>query len=270
MNRLILDTYFALEQVMLNFGLSAHASRAVDVSTVTSFIRSLKPVHVQHSLIRVGGESDGGYLIPNDLEGIDFCFSPGVSSYAPFEIDLEKRGIKSFLADYSVDRAPFGLSEAAFLKKYIGGRVDDIYITLDSWINGVLGANGGDLILQMDIEGSEYEAILATSEETLSRFRIIVVELHNLHRLFDRVDYGLMATALAKITNRFHVVHLHPNNFAPALHRHGIAIPDLLEVTFLRKDRAFVEMSALVYPHPLDRRCSRIRSDFTLPKCWYS
>lgn len=49
---------------------------------------------------------DGGYLIPDDLEGISACFSPGVDDRATFETSLIARGIPCFLADASVDKAP--------------------------------------------------------------------------------------------------------------------------------------------------------------------
>ena len=27
----------------------------------------------------IGGAGDGGYLVPDDLDGIEYCFSPGVN-----------------------------------------------------------------------------------------------------------------------------------------------------------------------------------------------
>jgi len=52
------------------------------------------------------GDSDGGYLIPDDLENVEFCFSADVAFTADFENDLTTRGINCFLADYSVDAPP--------------------------------------------------------------------------------------------------------------------------------------------------------------------
>ena len=43
------------------------------------------PVKTEHELIRIGGSKDGGYLVPNDLSGIQACFSPGVSDLADFK-----------------------------------------------------------------------------------------------------------------------------------------------------------------------------------------
>src|SRR4051812_35989962 len=76
-------------------------SRTTDSSRLKDFFSAIKPVKTNHDLIRVGGDSDGGYLIPDDLGNIDICFSPGVSYLANFELDLMKRGIRCFLADHS-------------------------------------------------------------------------------------------------------------------------------------------------------------------------
>ena len=45
---------------------------------VLSFIKKLRPVTTEYPLIRIGGSSDGGYMLPNNLTGIDALYSPGV------------------------------------------------------------------------------------------------------------------------------------------------------------------------------------------------
>ena len=69
---------------------------------VLNLIRALRPVDCGIPLIRIGGNADGGYLVPDDLDGIEYCFSPGVNTVADFENDLADRKIRSFLADLSV------------------------------------------------------------------------------------------------------------------------------------------------------------------------
>src|ERR1035441_7551539 len=81
-------------------------SRATESTALAKFFSSVRPISTNHELIRIGGNSDGGYLIPNDLAGVNVCFSPGVSLVANFEADLASRGISCFLADYSVDAPP--------------------------------------------------------------------------------------------------------------------------------------------------------------------
>ena len=56
-----------------------------------------------YNLIRIGSNSDGGYLVPNILDNISYCFSPGVGKLTKFEDHLLKYKIKSFLADGQVN-----------------------------------------------------------------------------------------------------------------------------------------------------------------------
>ena len=77
-----------------------------DHQDLARFLAMVRPIAIRHPLIRIGGGADGGYLVPDDLEGIVACFSPGVAATATFEEELAARGIKCFLADYSVRRPP--------------------------------------------------------------------------------------------------------------------------------------------------------------------
>ncbi|WP_041200253.1 hypothetical protein [Helicobacter pylori] len=55
---------------------------------VEGFIKSLHPIKTEHELVRWGDKHDGGYLIPNDFEGIRALFSPGVGGVSAFEEDF--------------------------------------------------------------------------------------------------------------------------------------------------------------------------------------
>ena len=58
---------------------------------VADFVRRLRPVSTDKPLIRIGSQADGGYLIPDDLEGIDYCFSPGVAEASDLEFECAER-----------------------------------------------------------------------------------------------------------------------------------------------------------------------------------
>src|SRR5947209_3762865 len=106
--------------LLLNHNIRMSRSRATETHKILDFLSLVRPVKTNHDLIRIGGDTDGGYLVPNDFENIDICFSPGVSEVADFEADLAKRGIKCFLADYSVQAPPISNALFDFEKKYLG------------------------------------------------------------------------------------------------------------------------------------------------------
>lgn len=227
---------------------------------------ALRPVKTKIDFLRIGGKNDGGYLIPDDLEGIKECFSPGVDVTCTFEMDLLNRGIFSHLADYSVDR-PAGFEMLSFTKRYIGAVNDDMFITLDAWVKEK--ASQGDLLLQMDIEGGEYIAILGATEETLKKFRIILIEIHSIESWGHPSFFCLVETVFMKLLKHFYVLHNHPNNCFGIVNLGGFEAPRVFELMLLRKDRAepigFVDR----FPHPLDRPNIFEKSDLTLPENWY-
>jgi hypothetical protein len=106
-------------------------------------------------LIRLGPDGDGGYLVPDDLAGINECFSPGVSGIAGFEEHCASRGMDVFLADASVDGPPVQHARFHFTPRYIGAFSGEHFLSLDDWVSSTAVPSGNDLLLQMDIEGYE-------------------------------------------------------------------------------------------------------------------
>lgn len=250
----------------LLFG-SVRLSKRSRREDIARFLASVSPVRTEHPLIRIGGDADGGYLVPDDLEGVKVCFSPGVAGTCDFEEACAAKGILSYMADYSVDGPPTANPLFQFEKKYIGPRNDGVHTTLESWIDRN-AADATDMLLQMDIEGSEYPVLLSTSRATLRKFRTIIVEFHALELLADKTGLQLIDCAFAKLTEDFDVLHAHVNN-CTSVHRYeGLELPPVMEFTFHRKDRSRHRAVATEFPHHLDRPNIRGRREIPLPACW--
>jgi hypothetical protein len=233
------------------------------------FISKLRPVSSDISLIRIGGDGDGGYLVPDDFDQIVACFSPGVADSSDFELDLAERQIPCFMADYSVNGPSVNHDLFRFEKKFLGSTDNDQFMTLESWINqSSVGA--GDMILQMDIEGSEYDVILSTSSAYFRRFRTIVIEFHSLDMIFSRHGYQLASLAFDKLLADFSVVHIHPNNCRRMSRMRGYLVPPVVEFTFHRNDRIKNAKPVTALPHALDARCVPDRPELILPRQWYA
>jgi hypothetical protein len=230
---------------------------------------SLFPVTTDSGLIRVGPAGDGGYLLPDDLDGIEACYSPGVNQVSGFELDCAERGMKVFLADHSVDKPPDAHPLFHFTKKFVGVTSNDTFMTVDDWVATSLPGPDSDLLLQIDIEGFEYETFLAMSDRLLRRFRIIVAEFHHLDQFWSRPFFGLAARAFEKILQTHRCVHIHPNNCCRLVRCQGLYIPRVAEFTFLRQDRIRNASFARTFPHPLDAD-NTSNSPLPLPECWYS
>lgn len=233
-----------------------------------ALIKSLRPISTEHPLVRVGPPGDGGYLIPDDLVGIRACFSPGVSTSSDFELDCAERGMKIFLADYSVDGPATEHPNFHFQKKFIGATSSEIFMTMADWVAHSGIDASADLLLQVDIEGYEYETFLSMPDDLMRRFRIIVVEFHRLHQLWSQPFFRMGASAFRKILQTHACVHLHPNNCRSSIYLQGIDIPRVMEFTFLRRDRIRQSCFSGDFPHPLDAE-NTSKAPLILPDCWF-
>lgn len=230
-------------------------SRQIELERQRELLHAISPVETEHPLIRIGGASDGGYLIPDDLDGIAACFSPGVSDQSSFEEDLLARGIRCFQVDASVERSPVEAHPLVeFERKFLGPTTEGHFISLADWVGEK--PVRGDLLLQMDIEGAEWLVLASTPDVLLKRFRIICVEFHGLEHIFEPFAFDLMEKVLLKLARQFDIVHIHPNNWCDvAAVSKRYRVPGVMEYTFLRKDRVKRRGGIAKLPHPLDQDC---------------
>jgi hypothetical protein len=247
----------------------AVAVRQTAKEDIIRFLEKLRPVESGYGLTRLGGEGDGGYLIPNDLHEISACFSPGVSETSSFERDCAERGMALYLADYSVDHVGPELEgyPYQFTKRFIGPDPSPEFISFSQWIQSS-NAPDGDWMLQMDIEGGEYPVLIEASLDDLKRFRVICVEFHQLTALWNEAFFAFVKLAFDRLLVNHVCVHVHPNNAGSLKKHNGIELPDLLEMTFLRRDRLPTTASWASLPHPLDAPNLPLQKDIAIRTLW--
>jgi hypothetical protein len=225
-------------------------------SDIASSLSLLRPVGSVYPLIRIGGQGDGAYLIPDYLDDVEACFSPGVGPKASFEEDLVATySIPCFLLDGSISSLPNGIKHdlLTFEGSYLSAIQAANMITLESWIDKSGYGNASNLILQADIEGAEYLALGAAPESLLAKFRYILIELHDLDLTCDQRFLNLYFTPLLrKLLTLFDVAHVHPNNGCGAFtFASGSEFPRVLEMTLVRSECNQGE-HVIYTPHPLD------------------
>lgn len=244
-------------------------SKSTNKKELLSLIKSLHPVKSQIELIRLGPNSDGGYLLPNDLEGIKYLFSPGVDTVSEFEKQCLNLGMKVYMADKSVNKPNLDDKyDYNFKKKFIGITNDKDHITMDEWINEAPDTCS-DLLLQMDVEGAEYEILINMNDSLIKRFRIMVIEFHSLQKLYSSYFFPFAEHVFNKILKTHSCVHIHPNNGIGIDSRKGIDIPRTCEFTFLRNDRIKTRSFETSFPHILDKKNVKNKEEIILPKQWY-
>ena len=251
--------------VKKNYTLQRYTSK----NNIINFYKSIKPVVIQEGLVRIGSQHDGGYLVPNCLGDINFNYSPGVSDNFDFEIDLyTKYGIKSFLADYSIDDHFKEFDYLFFKKKFIGLNNSNTHIRLEDWINEN-SKEDNNLMLSMDIENDEWTVLLDTPTSNLSKFKILVIEFHNFAKYLVNNDSILFVEYLfQKLKNNFEIVHIHPNNCCGVLEYEELKIPNVVEITFLNKNAINISDENLEIPNKLDFKNILDNEEIVLQKIW--
>lgn len=246
----------------------AFPTRMTNRTEFQDLVNKLHPISTDKELIRLGPKNDGGYLVPNDLLEIEACFSPGVSVISGFEKDCADLGIPVFMADKSVDKPVIDHKLFHFTKKFVGVTSDEEFMTLDDWVTLSIPNYNSDLLLQIDVDGYEYEIFLSASQSLMKRFRIIVAEFHQLHHLWSKPFFSLASRVFEKILETHLCVHIHPNNCWQSIEKDGLSTPPVMEFTFLRKDRALETSYETKFPHPLDYD-NTDKPSLILPNCWY-
>lgn len=250
-------------------GIRHFPAKRTKANMLSSLIEILKPVAINKRFIRLGANADGGYLLPDDLEGVAACFSPGVADCVKFEEACANLGMKIFLADKTIDHLPAENPNFNFSKSFIGSISDDSFLRLDEWVESSGLKPSEDLILQMDIEGYEYETLISASDMLMKRFRIIIIEFHGMHNLWNLPYFKLANAAFKRLLKSHSCVHIHPNNARGTTVIEGIEIPKLMEFTFYRKDRFQPNNQKLKFPHLLDNDNTN-NNHIPLPNCWQS
>ena len=102
--------------------------KGISKERMQRFLKQIFPKKTVNDLIRIGAKYDGGYLVPDNLSGINACYSPGVSDISEFEKDCINRGMKVYMADKSVNKPNLNEGGFHFIKKHIDTDEPEYYL----------------------------------------------------------------------------------------------------------------------------------------------
>lgn len=110
-------------------------------------------------------------------------------------------------------------------------------ISFEDWYNESIPEQerSHDLLLQMDIEGSEYEVIHSIPQSLLKKIKVLVIEFHNLHQILNCNQIDAIGRVFQKILIDFDVAHVEENGIAGKFRFANQSFSRLLEITFIRK-----------------------------------
>lgn len=106
------------------------------------------------------------------------------------------------------------------------------------------------MLLKMDIEGCEWSVLANADNNVLKKFDQIVIEFHEI--LNYKREYPCCLKALDNLNKTHQLVYLHANNNSPVDIYGSMVTPNLLEATFVLRNKYNFEESKLVLPTDLD------------------
>ena len=178
-----------------------------------AILDELEPVALSNcTLTRYGSANDGGYLLcANLIAGLEGLYSYGIDQEDNFGCQISREfGLPAHQYDCFTDQRPTCSVPPVFHDECIGPKAETIdgqpFDSLTSQIarNGHAGKR---LLVKIDIEGAEWESLMATSDEVLERIDQMPMELHN-------GDGQRALDVIRKLKRTFYVVSLHFNNQA--------------------------------------------------------
>jgi hypothetical protein len=179
-----------------------------------AWLDELRPVTLSNcSFKRFGSKNDGGYVMcENLLSEVTSGYSYGIGGNDDWGCEVS-RTYKIPMHQYDCFNPPALKCEGGRFVPHnecVGPRAETVQSRFFDTISNQITKNGDSgkrLIVKMDVEGAEWQSLLATPDEVLARIDQLPMELHG-------VDDVPLLRVLEKLKRNFYLVHLHFNNWA--------------------------------------------------------
>lgn len=214
---------------------------------------------------RFGRRHDGGYVHLDDFDGVDTALSLGINDDVSWDCDVADRGVKIYQFDHTVEDPRPRDERMVFAKTMIAGHAAPGCETLEALVSRHdRRAAKPNLILKMDIEGSEWPVIEETSDATFGRFAQVACELHSFERFRELPWRQGFYRALRKISLSHGVVHVHANNYAGFQIIAGVPVASVLEISWANRSAYDLVETDELFPTDLDDPCHSAAPDHYL------
>lgn len=207
-------------------------------SQIISMLSPMDVVGAKYS--RVGKDFDGGYVMLDDFtpESIEAAYSFGIADDVSWDEEIADRGIEVFMYDHTIDKLPVEHPRFHYFKLGITGYKKDPNLNT---LSENLAHNGHterkNLIMKMDVEGCEWDVFQQAETGIINQFSQIIIEFHDLiAAVYDSGKLVTVLSVLEKINKTHQSVHAHANGSTVPLSIGDLALSDVMEITYLRRD----------------------------------
>ena len=198
--------------------------------------------------VLLGEPYDAGYVLLDDLLDIKIAYSFGISTLISFDKALADKGIDVYMYDHTIKKLPY--ENAKFHWKKIGitseSKKNPNLKTLIDLMKENRHLGEKNMILKIDVEGSEWLIFQEITPNILNQFKYIIMELH-----FKKINenFDLYLECLKKINENHQIFHIHCCNCSPILDLGGEnPICQTIEVSYIRKEGNYFKKDESSYP----------------------
>jgi hypothetical protein len=180
----------------------------------TRLLEELRTVGLKNcTLGRFGSLNDGGYLLcENLIADVASTYSYGVGPEDEFACELSARSSLP-VHRYDCSDSPPPTCDPGKLIVHnacAGPRRETVKSRVFDTLSNQIAANGDTgkrLIMTMDVEGAEWETLMATPDAVLERIDQLPIEFHG-------VNEARFLEVILKLKRQFHLVNLNFNNYS--------------------------------------------------------
>ena len=246
------------------------ANSPLAVERISRLGRLLRPQQARGvKKLRLGASNDCGYVCLDDFAGLEAALSLGIAAEVSWDAEMADRGLVVYQYDHTVEGPPYPHANFRFHRRKIGARAGHDSESIESALARAHLTQRHSAILKIDIDDDEWPAFAATSAATLDVFTQVLAELHGFNNVLDDDWFEQALAVLAKINEKFAVVHVHANNYRPLLAIGNVLFPEVLEVTYASRTKYSFTDCDEVFPGPLDSPNWPAAPDYGLGKFVY-
>jgi hypothetical protein len=204
--------------------------------------------------IRLGLDNDKGYVIAylRNHNEYDCYFSLGIGPDESFSNDfLKLYSCESYAFNSTVDKLPLNFPpQMKYIPKNIVNYNDDKHTNLADFMEKFK-----NIFLKMDIEGGEIPWLLSVENDQLLHFKQIVIEIHGINDDSFDSKFEDKVKCFKKLSKTHYLIHAHGNNNGGVTMINNKPIPNVIELTYLRKSEiCFIMKNTNELPSHYDSR----------------
>jgi len=256
------STVAEMGSALLDFSRPPATEREQRVDEFASLVRPWTAAGLD--LQRVGGALDGAYVMA-PIGSVDGALSIGVGHDVTWDQVIAARGIPVHMFDPTVDGLPEPVPGGIFHKIGIGstaGLLDGMELRpLDALMALAGTADSRELLLKVDVEGAEWSSLCATD---FAPFQQVLLEMHDLSRLQNAATADEILRTVRSLAATHRPVHVHANNEGAFNRYDGRWFPDVIEVSYVRRDLLVGAAPATSLVAGLDRPSNPKYPDYDL------